>query len=217
MDQDLLLKIPLYFIPFLFSLTFHEYAHGWMALKRGDNTALMLGRLSLNPLVHADPIGTFFFPLIAIIMPGGYFFGWAKPVPVNPRNLKNERVDMFWIAAAGPLSNILLAIIGAFIYAALNEHVENLGRAEVGEGFFGVFIFINLLLAVFNLIPLHPLDGGKILARFLPHNINYLLERNQHITGIVLLVLLFTGGLRYIIYPVFYSANILIYTAESIF
>ena len=101
-----------YFIPFLFALCFHEYAHGWVAKLRGDRTAEIMGRLTLNPLAHADMIGTVILPLVSIVS-GIPFFGWAKPVPVDARNLKNPKVDMFWIAAAGPLSNLLLALIGA--------------------------------------------------------------------------------------------------------
>src|SRR3954469_19503462 len=107
MEMAILPKIALYFIPFLLALCAHEYAHGWVANKLGDPTARLMGRLTLNPLAHADIIGTFMLPILAIIT-GGPFFGWAKPVPVNDRNLKNRRLGMFWVALAGPASNMIL-------------------------------------------------------------------------------------------------------------
>ncbi|MEK6556538.1 MAG: site-2 protease family protein [Bdellovibrionota bacterium] len=105
------------FVPFLFSLCFHEMAHAWMAKKKGDSTGEVMGRLSMNPFVHADPVGTFILPLSSILFQAPLFFGWAKPVPVNERNLSKPREDMFWIAIAGPASNLLLAIIAAFVCA----------------------------------------------------------------------------------------------------
>jgi Zn-dependent protease len=109
-------KLALFYVPFLFALCFHEFAHGWIAKTRGDNTAELMGRLTLNPMAHADMIGTFALPIMAIVFSVPIFFGWAKPVPVNIRNLKNPRVDMFWIALAGPASNILLAVLGLLFW-----------------------------------------------------------------------------------------------------
>ena len=108
------MRAMIFFVPFLFALCFHEYAHGWVAKLRGDNTAQTMGRLTMNPLVHMDLVGTLILPMMAILNPGmGIFFGWAKPVPVNERNLKNPRIDMFWIALAGPASNLFLAAVSA--------------------------------------------------------------------------------------------------------
>src|SRR4051794_23511378 len=103
---ELLYKVAVLYVPFLFALTFHEYAHGWMAFKRGDNTALQMGRLTMNPIAHIDMIGTVILPLVSVWTGIPIFFGWAKPVPFNPRNLANPKLDTFWIALAGPLSNI---------------------------------------------------------------------------------------------------------------
>src|SRR5687768_7506099 len=112
---DMGYKLATQFVPLLFALCFHEFAHGWVAKKRGDNTADMLGRLTLNPMAHADPIGTFLLPISAILFQSPILFGWAKPVPVNERNLKKPLSDMFWIALAGPLSNIFLAVVSALV------------------------------------------------------------------------------------------------------
>ena len=199
----------IYFIPFLFALCFHEYAHGWVAKMRGDNTAEKMGRLTMNPIVHMDPIGTLVLPLMAIIFPTGIFFGWAKPVPVNERNLRNPRTDMFWIALAGPGANLLLAVIATLGMWTMKHFF-------IGSDYFrpiirglDLFVGINLFLAFFNMIPLHPLDGGKIAARFLPADVNFKLEQNQHITSVILLALILMGAVRFLVIPVDFTQNLL--------
>jgi Zn-dependent protease len=212
---DIAMRLMVYFVPFLFALCFHEVAHGWVARLRGDNTALMMGRLTMNPLVHMDLIGTFILPLMAILNPGfGIFFGWAKPVPVNERNLKNPRVDMFWIALAGPASNLLLALVSAGIMWGLTKTMITSAYYKPAIEFFNVFISINLFLAVFNSIPLHPLDGGKILARFLPHSINYKLEQNEHVTSLVLMGLILLGAMKFLVIPVQFLHGLLLMMAQ---
>ena len=222
---DRLAYLGLFFVPFLFSLSFHEFAHGWVAYKLGDNTARLMGRLSMNPMAHADILGTLVFPGLAVLL-GWPLFGWAKPVPVDTRNLQKPKQDMFWIALAGPLSNVLLAILGAFLLAGV--HIYAFGQTGTGgSGSLGatpnaivemlkIFLVLNLFLAVFNLIPLHPLDGGKILARFLPPHIERFLEDNQNYVMIFLLLLVFTGGIRLIARPVFFTADLLLNTATQI-
>lgn len=195
-------KLGLRFVPFLFALCFHEYAHGLVAKWRGDNTAEQLGRLTLNPMAHADILGTFILPISSIVFGLPIFFGWAKPVPVNARNLKNVRTDMFWIALAGPLSNVFLAIVTAlFLFLAMSFNF--LGEYTTPVFLLSeMFILINLFLAIFNILPIHPLDGGKVLARFLPASINYKLEQNEQITSLILMMLIFTGMLSILVYPV---------------
>lgn len=194
-------RVGLFFIPFLFALCFHEFAHGFVAKLRGDNTAEMMGRLTMNPLAHVDWIGTVGLPIMAIIfnLP---LFGWAKPVPVNPRNLKDRKNDMFWVALAGPASNILLFVVGLILFGIM-VHVLKLPPSSPAYQMLQMFLFINLLLAAFNLLPLHPLDGGKILERFIPYQWNRWLEENQQILNMALLFLILTGGFRYLAQPLY--------------
>lgn len=206
-------KLALFYVPFLFALCFHEFAHGLVAKWRGDNTAEQLGRLTLNPMAHADLIGTFILPVSAIIFGIPIFFGWAKPVPVNIRNLKNVRTDMFWIALAGPASNVLLAILAA-VFMGVAVRYQMLGdyQTQILQ-LLQMFVLTNLFLAIFNILPLHPLDGGKVLARFLPASLNYKLEQNEQMTSLILLVLVFTGALGILRIPVMASFHFLMSSA----
>lgn len=185
-------KIMLIFVPFLFSLCFHEWAHGMVAKMKGDRTAELQGRLTLNPMAHADPIGTWLLPMLAILFSKGFFFGWAKPVPVDTRNLKG-RMDMFWIAAAGPLSNVFLAFVAAIVLGFVAAWVHTPSRGLLME-LVNAFVATNLFLAVFNLIPIHPLDGGKIIEPFLPTQWNMWLMENQLQLNMFLLLFIFIGG-----------------------
>lgn len=186
----------------LFSLTIHELAHAWTADRLGDPTARRLGRLSLNPVAHIDPIGIL-LPLVLIATGAGMIIGWAKPVPVNPRNLKNYRRDFLVIAAAGPASNVLLATA-----ASLLMRVGPAGAAASGGitsvlfdmGF--MVIQLNLWLAVVNMIPVPPLDGGNILAGLLPGPLADAYDRVLRPYGfLILLALMLTGALGYLIVP----------------
>lgn len=156
--ERLLIAIP----PILFALTFHEFAHAWSARKLGDPTAESMGRLSLNPLVHLDPVGTF---MIFITVMSGFGIGWAKPVPVDPRYLQNPRRDMLWIALAGPVSNIILAFIMTGIFTSMTPGG---GTTDLIRQMLLIGISINLVLAFFNMLPIPPLDGSKILMGLLP-------------------------------------------------
>lgn len=208
-------RLAIFFVPFLFALCFHEFSHGLVAKWRGDNTAEQLGRLTMNPMAHADMVGTFILPISAIVFGIPFFFGWAKPVPVNTRNLKNVRTDMFWIAIAGPLSNVLLAVVATvFMFLALRFGFLGSYSGTIME-LLQMFVLVNLFLAIFNIIPLHPLDGGKVLARFLPPSINYKLEQNEHISGMILLGLVLTGALHVLRGPVMFIFNYLMAFAGS--
>ncbi len=203
-------KLATMFIPFLFALSVHEFAHGWVAKLRGDRTAEQLGRLTVNPFAHADPIGTFALPILSIVSGLPIFFGWAKPVPVDPRYLKSPRIDMFWIALAGPASNIIMAVVTALVMGLLAHQFGMGGVMPAAVKMLNAFILINLFLAVFNMIPLHPLDGGKVIARFLPARINNWLEQNEMITGLILMGLIFTGALAILRWPVMWMHSFLV-------
>lgn len=203
-------KLATMFIPFLFALSVHEFAHGWVAKLRGDRTAEQLGRLTVNPFAHADPIGTFALPILSIVSGLPIFFGWAKPVPVDPRYLKSPRIDMFWIALAGPASNIIMAVVTALVMGLLAHQFGMNGAMPAAVKMLNAFILINLFLAVFNMIPLHPLDGGKVIARFLPLKVNHWLEQNEMITGIILMGLIFTGALAILRWPVMWMHALLV-------
>lgn len=203
-------KLATMFIPFLFALSVHEFAHGWVAKLRGDRTAEQLGRLTVNPFAHADPIGTFALPILSIVSGFPIFFGWAKPVPVDPRYLKKPRIDMFWIALAGPASNIIMAALTALVMGLLAHQFGMGGAMPAAVKMLNAFILINLFLAVFNMIPLHPLDGGKVIARFLPAQANNWLEQNEMITGIILMGLIFTGSLAILRWPVMWMHSFLV-------
>lgn len=185
------------FAVLLFSLTVHEMAHAVTADWFGDPTARRLGRISLNPAVHIDPVGTIMLPLLGLLA-GGFVFGWAKPVPVNPANLKNHRQDFLVIAAAGPASNIIMAI-GASMLLGLVP--GGLGASEGMAGVMATFGFamvqLNLLLAVFNMLPIPPLDGGNVLAGILPEAVAASYDRLVRPYGFVILIVLMATGWLY--------------------
>ncbi len=208
-------RVAILYIPLLLSLTIHEYAHGLVAKWFGDNTATIRGRLTLNPLPHMDMIGTFLLPLSMIYFNAG-IIGWGVPVPVDERNMKNPRADMFWVAFAGPISNILIAILSAFIFAVIATYFSGSSYSSGIEAICYAMIKMNLLLAIFNLIPIHPLDGGKVLARFLPEPVNRKLEENQMVLGIILMVLIFSGMLSFLFAPIDNISAILVGFAQML-
>jgi Zn-dependent protease len=161
-----LTKISIAAIPIVFAITLHEVAHGWVAKYFGDRTAEAQGRLSLNPIRHIDPIGTVLVPVLMLWL-GGFLFGWAKPVPVNPRYMRNPRGNMVWVSAAGPAANIAMALVWAFLMM-LALRIDLGTASQWIEAMAGVGIFINVMLAVFNMLPIPPLDGGQVLTNLLP-------------------------------------------------
>jgi Zn-dependent protease len=191
------------FIVLLFSLTVHEMAHAWTADRLGDPTARLLGRVSLNPIVHADPIGTVLFPLLALIS-GAPLIGWAKPVPVNSRQLRNPRRDFVLVAAAGPASNLLMAFAAALVLSVLPISPQTLGEANVSAPVATILsqcMRLNVLLAVFNMIPIPPLDGGNVLAGLLPPRLAVSFNRLRPYGFLLLYALVFSGGFNYFVIP----------------
>jgi Zn-dependent protease len=188
-------------LPLLFAITVHEVAHGWVAKRLGDPTAQRLGRLTLNPIKHIDPVGTVVVPLL-LLMVGGFVFGWAKPVPVTWENLRHPKRDMAIVAAAGPGANLLMAMIWALIAKLGTLVPESLAWAGTPMVYMGQFgIVINAVLMVLNLLPLPPLDGGRVAVGLLPNRIGWQLARVEPFGFFVLLALLATGMLSMIIGP----------------
>lgn len=172
-------------LPLLFAMVLHEYAHGWMAQRCGDSTAKQEGRLTINPMAHIDPFGTIILPLICLMLPGSFLLGWAKPVPIDPRNMHQPRRDMALVAAAGPGMNLLLAVASALLLALLltiapTLSARNEADADPSSSLLTTMflrpiammalysVMINVFLALFNLLPIPPLDGGRILTAILP-------------------------------------------------
>ena len=204
-DFPLIQTIIIYAIPILFAITVHEVAHGWVASKFGDQTAKILGRLTLNPIKHIDPIGTILVPAILVAV-GGFIFGWAKPVPVDFRNLRKPKQDMAWVAIAGPASNLVMA----FIWAGLIKIILLSGDATAGpvlalKEMCKVGIQINAFLMILNLIPIPPLDGSRVMTALLPPRLAYRYSQLEQIGLIIVLVLLITGLLSKILMPFYYA------------
>jgi Zn-dependent protease len=194
------LQLLIAFVILISSLTFHEAAHAWTANKLGDPTARLLGRLTLNPAVHVDLIGTIVFPLIAMLT-GFPLIGWAKPVPVDMRNLRQPRRDFAVVAAAGPISNLILAAGGAVVFAAWGADAASETRELIASGLLR-FVLLNVLLAVFNLIPVPPLDGGNILMGVVPESLAVTIDRLRPWGFLVLYALMLSGALAAVIFPV---------------
>ena len=193
------------FVVLLFSLTVHEMAHAWTADRLGDPTARLLGRVSLNPIVHADPIGTVLFPLLASIG-GAPLIGWAKPVPVNVGRLRRQRRDYVLVAAAGPASNLVLALAAATVLRLrlLPVSPVTLGEPNVSVPIASLLsgaMQINVLLAVFNMIPIPPLDGGNVVGGLLPRPLARQFDLVRPYGFLLLYALMLTGGLQYLIAP----------------
>ncbi|MDA8429838.1 MAG: site-2 protease family protein [Geobacteraceae bacterium] len=199
--ENFLFKLSIMLVPGLFAITCHEVSHGYIAWRYGDPTARMLGRLTLNPLKHIDIIGTLMIIFVGI--------GWAKPVPVVFENLRNPKRDMIWVAAAGPMTNMLLALVSAMLLRGLVAFVNPVisgstmtMAVEPVEWMLAFSVYINLLLAIFNLIPLPPLDGGRVLTGLLPYRQAAALARIEPYGMVIIIVLVFfTNIFSYVILP----------------
>ncbi|MGD8566869.1 MAG: site-2 protease family protein [Gammaproteobacteria bacterium] len=201
-------------LPILFAITVHEVAHGWVAKRLGDPTAMMMGRLTLNPIKHIDPVGTVLLPVL-MLWTTGFLFGWAKPVPITWENLRNPKRDMGVVALAGPAANFIMVFIWALVLklASLLPHsASTVGIPLVYMGFAG--IFINTVLMALNLIPIPPLDGGRIASSLLPNRLSAKFNRLEPFGLLILVVLLITGVLGSILMP---AINIMMTIASFVF
>lgn len=208
MELTLIQKIVIYALPVIFAITVHEAAHGYAARHFGDMTAASMGRITLNPIKHIDLFGTIILPALTVML-GGILFGWAKPVPVNFARLRHPKQDMLWVAAAGPASNFVMAIFWAFVmkFSGLAPAAFSYPLALMGEA----GIAINITLMVLNLLPLPPLDGGRIAVSLLPYRLARPFAQIERYGFIILIALLFSGVLSQILKPLF----ALVYTLIS--
>ncbi len=195
--ENALQLIAVYAIPVLFAITVHEASHGYVARMLGDNTAYVLGRVTLNPIKHIDPIGTIAVPLGMVILTG-FMFGWAKPVPVDWSSLRRPKRDMIWVAAAGPAANLLMAIAWAIIFSGLR-------LADVEERFFfevaRAGIQVNLVFMALNLLPIPPLDGGRIVSGLLPNQLSNAYSRIEPFGLFIIIGLMVSGALSFLLRP----------------
>ena len=209
MDLTIIQKLAAYSLPIIFAITVHEAAHGYAAKYFGDMTAFYLKRISLNPLRHIDPLGTIILPALLFFLQAGFIFGWAKPVPVNFSNLRNPKKDMLWVALAGPGANLIMAILWTIVYT--NQQLV----PSIGQNFISVMaiagIQINIVLMVLNLLPLPPLDGGRVAVSLLPYPWSSKLAGLERYGFFILIFLLATGILGAILSPLIrISQNIIL-------
>ena len=209
MELSLIQKIAIYALPVLFAITVHEAAHGYAAKYFGDMTAYKAGRISLNPIRHIDLFGTIILPALTLAL-GGILFGWAKPVPVDFSRLRNPKKDMLWVAAAGPASNFVMAIIWVFVFKLSMSAPESIAYPLAMMAKAG--ISINIVLMVLNLLPLPPLDGGRIAVSLLPMQYAMKFAQLERYGFIILIALMFSGVLSQILNPLINVVYALIYS-----
>ncbi len=210
--RDLIITVP----ALVLAIVCHEVSHGFVAYRLGDPTAKMLGRLTLNPISHVDPIGTIIMPMI-LFMTGAPVLGYAKPVPINPMNFKNPKKDMAVSAAAGPITNLLIAILSSLTIAVIIIPLSAVLPAVITKTILMPLalmlqysIKINLFLAAFNLIPIPPLDGGRVLVGFLPHNQAVSYSKIEPYGFIIIFGLIIVGAAAYIIFPIYQLLSLLV-------
>ncbi|MER1966068.1 site-2 protease family protein [Castellaniella sp. GW247-6E4] len=204
--ESLIQTIAVYALPVLFGITLHEAAHGYVARMFGDPTAWQAGRISLNPLRHVDPMGTIVVPVVLLFASklmggGGLLFGWAKPVPVDWGRLRHPKRDMLWVALAGPASNLVMAILWAISLRLLAETGMVAGQGDFWVRMAIAGVQVNLILMALNLVPLPPLDGGRIVFSLLPPRLAWQYSRIEPYGLLILVVLMFTGALWVILRP----------------
>lgn len=208
---DGLRNLGLQFVPFMLAVVVHEFGHGWMASLWGDQTAKKSGRLTLNPLPHIDFLGTLVFPILMMVSGSGVLFGWARPVPIDPTQFKRYRPGLFLVALAGPLMNFIFAALSAFAFFALDLWVSpDFYLQEPLKGMALVSVYLNIAIGFFNLLPLPPLDGSKMVQSFLSLKATLAYERMARYSFFIFLALIFTGAMRFLIEPIRWTAEVLL-------
>jgi Zn-dependent protease len=212
--ENFVQQLSVWALPVLAAIILHEVSHGWVANRLGDSTAARAGRLTLNPLPHIDPVGTILLPLVLILMRAPFLFGWARPVPVNFAYLRNPKRDMVLVAAAGPVTNMILAVISALVFRAVTRVELPADGALTAPLIAGLTplalmaqnsVVINVVLAVFNLLPILPLDGGRVLAGLLPVRQAVAFARLEPFGMVIVLMLLATNALDHVVGPVVHA------------
>jgi Zn-dependent protease len=202
---DIVRNIVVFFPAFLFALVVHEFGHAWAAKRFGDNTSEWQGRLTLNPVAHMDPFGTVLFPMISIVTGSSIFFGWAKPVPIDTRNFTHYRKGLFWVSAAGVIVNTFMGFASAIMLVGIAAFVpESFGFKQGMVEMIRSFLLINFSLAVFNLLPIPPLDGSNIVMSFLPIDAARKFEEFQQYSFYLLIFLMISGVFKFISIPVMF-------------
>lgn len=211
-------RLSIQMVPFVMAVVFHEVGHGLMALFWGDRTAKDDGRLTLNPIPHLDPIGTVLFPLINMLTGMNILFGWAKPVPINPTRFRKYRPGLFWVSLAGPGTNFILALFSAALFCSIRAWVpETFYLYEPFIAMAYVSVSLNFALGIFNLIPLPPLDGSKIIEAFLPYEAARKYEALAQYSFFILMALLLTGALSILGPPIRAASDLTLYAMARLF
>lgn len=215
---DRLQQLTVQIVPFVMAVVFHEYAHGYVAHRWGDDTAKSAGRLTFNPIPHMDPIGTVLFPLINMLSGFGILFGWARPVPINPLQFRKYRPGLFMVSLAGPAMNFILAILSAAGFCALRAWVsEDFSLYEPLLAMAYISVTLNFALGIFNLVPIPPLDGSKVIESVLPHRIAMRYESMARFGFFILIALLLLGAFKYLMAPIQIATNFTLYFMATLF
>lgn len=205
-------------VPFIMAVVFHEYAHGFIANQWGDPTAKDAGRLTLNPIPHMDPIGTVIFPMVNMLSGMNILFGWARPVPIDPRRFRKYRSGLFWVSLAGPGMNFLLANISAALFCCIQLWMKpDTYLFEPLTRMAGVSVTLNYALGIFNLIPLPPLDGSKMVQSFLSYSATQKYESLSRYSFFILIALMFTGAFSILRYPIMFCSNLTLFGMAHLF
>ncbi len=215
---EIIQRVVIFMPAFILALVVHEYAHAWMAKRHGDTSSEWAGRLTFNPAAHIDPLGTIVFPMISVVLGSSIFFGWAKPVPIDPRQFKNYRKGLFWVAFAGPISNIILGFLAAFALVATAAYVpQTFSFFTPMLEMLKALLQISFALAIFNLIPLPPLDGSNMLLATLSYEATQKFLVIQQYSFFILIFLMISHTLEIIGVPILWLCNIAINLAAHVF